>query len=657
LAAFALASLVASTAESLSAVVAAPRAVAPAVSEFSTDDVELVTGEVVPAGTVPVLYNDGGWAVVYRPTRSGSLERPPRTVPIVNSSGVVLCYVKRPEGASAIKCPTGRLPLISDGVVKRFVPRPPKNDPFACPPGAGVVADSDGEILCYVAMPEVGGLRKRRSPEHIPVFLSAKDGFKAQFEIYRPLRPATNGQTVERPARTVPVLDSDGYVLCYAYSPEGGDAVECPAGKIPVIDYVEGVVDGFEIRPAKKTEWPGYVMAETTEDGKEIYRDVDGVALCFVKNLAAPIASASEIHCYENGCFGAPPSPRLAGGKTIVRSSEKGVPVLDSDGEIVCWVRDSGNKAIQAPSGQVPVIDDKGGVERFVSKDAEAPAGTFAELDFDGEVLLFSAISVSAAPADDYEPAPAVAAAPVAKATDDCEPAPAVAAPAPAVPADDYEPAPAVAAPLAAGEVPVFIEGGVWFNVLIKIPAGTVPVRDADGSVLCYVRDESGEAISSPRGMVPVVDEEDGTLAGFARRPANGAPNPTGTLPVTHLGDDEILCFLKTSATFAGIAAPAGAVCVFGENGENGFHRLVLTDELPAEIVPVSDSDGSVLCYVRDESGEAITCPRGMIPVVDRAGTASGFARRPAKGAEPPRGMVKIADENGVARCFVVDDE
>jgi len=193
LAAFALASLVASTAESLSAVVAAPRAVAPAVSEFSTDDVELVTGEVVPAGTVPVLYNDGGWAVVYRPTRSGSLERPPRTVPIVNSSGVVLCYVKRPEGASAIKCPTGRLPLISDGVVKRFVPRPPKNDPFACPPGAGVVADSDGEILCYVAMPEVGGLRKRRSPEHIPVFLSAKDGFKAQFEIYRPLRPATNG--------------------------------------------------------------------------------------------------------------------------------------------------------------------------------------------------------------------------------------------------------------------------------------------------------------------------------------------------------------------------------------------------------------------------------------------------------------------------------
>ncbi|MBQ7814513.1 MAG: hypothetical protein IJ387_08505, partial [Thermoguttaceae bacterium] len=69
------------------------------------------------------------------------------------------------------------------------------------------------------------------------------------------------------------------------------------------------------------------------------------------------------------------------------------------------------------------------------------------------------------------------------------------------------------------------------------------------------------------------------------------------------------------------------------------------------------DSDGSVLCYVRDESGEAITCPRGMIPVVDRAGTASGFARRPAKGAEPPRGMVKIADENGVARCFVVDDE
>ncbi|MBQ7813334.1 MAG: hypothetical protein IJ387_02420, partial [Thermoguttaceae bacterium] len=243
LAAFALAASVAPTAgyaESASAVVDAPRAAAPAVSEFSTDDVELVTGCVVPAGQVPVFYNDGSkgvvsHAVVYRPTRAGSLECPPRTVPVVNSAGVVLCYVERPEGESAIKCPAGRIPLISaEGVVKRFVPRPPKNDPFACPPGAGVVADTDGEVLCYVVWPDFpdGAYIPKRSAELVPVFFSAKDVEKGGFvmnEIYRPLRPATNGEAVERPARTVPVLDSDGVVLCYAYSPEGSDAVECPA--------------------------------------------------------------------------------------------------------------------------------------------------------------------------------------------------------------------------------------------------------------------------------------------------------------------------------------------------------------------------------------------------------------------------------------------
>ena len=292
-----------------------------------------------------------------------------------------------------------------------------------------------------------GGL-KRRSPEHIPVFLSAKDGFKrSQFEIYRPLRPATNGEAVERPARTVPVLDSDGVVLCYAYSPEGSDAVECPAGKIPVIDYVEGVVDGFETRPAEKPMWYGFDITEITEGGKEIYRNADGVALCFVKNLAAPTPGSSwEMHRRAGFVYFAVPCPRLAGGKTIVRIVEEEIPVLDSDGEIVCWVRDSGNKAIQAPSGQVPAIDDKGGVERFVSKDAEAPAGTRAELDFDGGVLLFSAIPASAAPAapaDDCEPAPAAPASAISIAN--AIPF-AKAIPVFAVPADDAAPAPAVPA-------------------------------------------------------------------------------------------------------------------------------------------------------------------------------------------------------------------
>ncbi len=408
LALFAFAPLVASTAgygENASSVVAAP-----AVSEFSVDDVELVFGEVLPKGQVPVFYNDGFVGVVYRPTRSNSLERPPRTVPVLDSDGVVLCYVERPEGESAIKCPAGKLPLLTTkGVVKRFAPRPTKNGPIACPPETGVVADTDGEILCYVAIPDVPAepaAIAKRSAELVPVFFSAKDGgkgFAPLTEIYRPLRPATNGEAVERPARTVPVLDSDGYVLCYAYSPEGGDAIECPAGKIPVIDE-KGAVDGFAPRPAdKKPESGDVIVLDATEDGKQIRRNADGVALCLValsEPVIAPIVTNAsgeplapagmDVYCFENGQIDyAVPYPRLAGGKAIVRLEEQTVPVLDSAGEILCWVCDSGNKAIQAPSGQVPVVDAKGAVERFISKDAEAPSGTRVERDADGEVRFF----------------------------------------------------------------------------------------------------------------------------------------------------------------------------------------------------------------------------------------------------------------------------
>ncbi len=501
LALFALAALVASTAgcaESSSAVDASPQSVAVSapVAKVAVDDVELVPGEVCPAGMVPVFYADDSVAFVYRPTRPNSLERPPRTIPVKDSAGVVLCYVERPEGAkgeSAIKCPAGKLPLITfEGDVKRFVPRPPKNGPIACPPGTGVVADADGEILCYVAIPDVPAepaAIAKRSAEYVPVFLKNEtlEGSAPLNEIYRPLRPATNGEAVERPARTVPVLDSDGYVLCYAYSPEGGDAIECPAGKIPVIDE-KGAVDGFAPRPAnKKPESDGVIVIGPTEDGKNIWRNADGVALCFWNSgapVAAPVATNAsgkplapagmDAHCGGNGLVFYLDNVRLAGGKAILRMFLEKVPVLDSDGEILCWVRDSGNKAIKAPSGQVPVVDAKGAVERFISKDAEAPSGTRAERDADGEVLFFIYEG-------DCEPAPAVEAAPAPAAP--VEAAPVEAAPV-AKAAPVVEAAPVEAAPVAPGSIkfhktskPVGDVGAdVWRNSIgmefRRIPAG-----------------------------------------------------------------------------------------------------------------------------------------------------------------------------------------
>ncbi len=516
LALFALAASVAPTAgcaESSSAVVDASRAaaVSASTSKVAVDDVELVLGEVCSAGQVPVFYADDSAAFVYRPTRSDSLERPPRTVPVLDSAGVVLCYVERPEGESAIKCPAGKLPLLTTkGVVKRFVPRPPKNGPIACPPGTCVGADTDGEILCYVAIPDLPdepATIAKRSAELVPVFLSAKDGFAPQSEIYRPLRPATNGEAVERPARTVPVLDSDGYVLCYAYSPEGGDAIECPAGKIPTIDE-KGAVDGFAPRPEnKKPESGPIIHMDATEDGKVIRRNADGVALCLFAPFApfAPSASSFDAHCGENGSVFYADSVRLAGGKAILRMSVEEVPVLDNDGEIVCWVRDSGNKAIKAPSGQVPVIDAKGAVERFVSKDAEAPAGTRAEYDRradrdhagDVRFFIYEGDDVCV-PVVDAAPV-----APVAKAAPIVEAAP-VAPVAKAAPIVEAAPA-APAAPVAPGSIKFHktskpigdVDVNVWRNSIgmefRRIPAGkfTMGSPASEESRECWGSDET----------------------------------------------------------------------------------------------------------------------------------------------------------------------
>ncbi|MBR5242684.1 MAG: formylglycine-generating enzyme family protein, partial [Thermoguttaceae bacterium] len=460
---------------------------------------------------------------VYRPTRSDSLERPPRTVPVVNSSGVVLCYVERSDG-EAIKCPAGKLPVIDEkGVVMRFVPHPPKNGPIACPPGTGVVADTDGEILCYVAIPDdipAEPVLAKRSAELVPVFFSAQDvekGFERVSEICRPLRPATNGEAVERPARTVPVLDGDGYVLCYAYSPEGGAAIECPAGKIPVIDD-NGAVDGFAPKPAdKKSEIDGVRVLDSTEDGKIIRRNADGVALC-IWSVAAPIASGAptapagkDAYCCGNGFVFYSDSARLAGGKAIVQMIREKVPVLDGDGEIVCWVRDSGNKAIQAPSGQVPVIDDKGAVDRFVSKDAEAPSGTRAERDADGEVRFFIykgdnvCVPVDAVPVGDAVLV-AVDGVPVVKAA----PADSVAKAAPvAVEAAPAEPA----APVAPGSIkfhktskPIGDVGAdVWRNSIgmefRRIPAGKFAMGSpaSEENRECWGSDETQREVTISR--------------------------------------------------------------------------------------------------------------------------------------------------------------
>ncbi len=362
------------------------------------DDVELVFGACVPKGTVPVFTNGGGVdAYVYRPSRGATdgetLERPPRSVPVLNSDGDVLCYAYRAEGGAAIQCPKGKVPVIENGVAARFAPLPKDGEPFVCPPETGVIADSSGEILCYFVIPDVGAAPVAPA-ETVPVFTDARDGMLTNGNrVHRPSRPSTDGKTVERPARTVPVLDSDGFVLCYVYRPEGGAAIQCPKGKIPVIE--KGDVAGFEPRPAdKKPERGAPVGLDTTEDGKIIDRDGDGVALCLYSPVAPETTGGGYYCCNAIGFFffdDAELVPvRLAGGKALLRWDEKMVPVLDSDGEFLGWVCDSGNKAIIAPSGRVPVIDAKGGVERFVSKDAEAPPGTVAVCNHDGDVFFFN---------------------------------------------------------------------------------------------------------------------------------------------------------------------------------------------------------------------------------------------------------------------------